>query len=76
MLVQFGTKCQSVSIYIYVTKYRTMYVVLNEYVTGCISYDTNMSYNDRGMPHIRYKNYFWLCKCEGHLLEWNGRIGE
>ena len=52
MLVHFGTKCQSVSIYIYVTKYRTMYVVLNEYVTGCISYDTNMYHIMIGVCHI------------------------
>ena len=38
------------------------YVVLNEYVPGCTSYDTNMYHIMIGICHISgTENYFWLC---------------
>ena len=38
------------------------YVVLNGYVPGCTSYDTNMYHIMIGICHISgTENYFWLC---------------
>ena len=76
MLVQFGTKCQTV--YIYVTlkmlKQSVPYVVLNRYVPGCTSYDTNMYHIMIGICHIS-STYLWLCiASENQVLNMLNRL--
>ena len=64
----FGTKCQSVSIL-----YVEQSVFRAERIHSRLYQLLYVSYSDK---HIRYRKSLCLCKCEGHLLEWNGRIGE
>ena len=60
MLVQFGTNCFHICNKI--LEQSVPYVMLNRYVLGCTSYDTNMYHIMIGICHISStENYVWLC---------------